>query len=193
MAKNNFYAVKKGNKTGLFTTWDECKTAVAGFSSPEYKGFVTKEEAEAYLNDEDIHFEQIKEDVNNGYVVAYTDGSFNEATNEKTVFSQDDYFVKENEEEGHSVTWVVPNCQKNDMEPIICELSEGGTSPVEEPHSGEEFGYVLSGSVHIHVGEALYKAKKGDSFYFTADKTHFISNAGKTTAKILWVVTPPSF
>lgn len=82
MAKNNFYAVKKGNKTGLFTTWDECKAAVAGFSSPEYKGFVTKEEAEAYLNDENIHLKQIKEDINNGYVVAYTDGSFNEKTNE---------------------------------------------------------------------------------------------------------------
>ena len=118
---------------------------------------------------------------------------FNEATNEKIVFSQDDYFVKESEDEGYSVTWVIPNCQKNDMEPIICELSEGGASPIEEPHSGEEFGYVLAGSVHIHVGEALYKAKKGDSFYFTADKTHFISNAGKSVAKILWVATPPSF
>ena len=118
---------------------------------------------------------------------------FNEATNEKIVFSADDYFVKESEDEGHSITWVIPNSQKNDMEPILLELEPGGTSPVDEPHSGEEFGYVLSGSVHIHVGEALYKAKKGESFYYTADKKHYISNPGKSAAKVLWVSTPPTF
>ncbi len=118
---------------------------------------------------------------------------FNEETNEKTVFSGEDYFVKESEEEGHSITWIVPNCQKNDMEPIICELYPGGRSPVDEPHSGEEFGYVLAGTVHVHVGEALYRARKGESFYFTADREHYISNPGKSRAKVLWVVSPPSF
>ena len=118
---------------------------------------------------------------------------FNEATNEKIVFSADDYFVSESADEGHSITWVIPNSQKNDMEPILLELEPDGRSHVDEPHSGEEFGYVLSGSVHIHVGEALYRAKKGESFYYTADKEHYISNPGKSTAKVLWVSTPPTF
>lgn len=82
MAKSKYYAVKKGKKTGLFETWDECKAAVEGFSGPEYKSFLTKEEAEAYLNDTNIYFERIKSDISDGYVVAYTDGSFCEDTNE---------------------------------------------------------------------------------------------------------------
>lgn len=118
---------------------------------------------------------------------------FNDATDEKVVFTPEDYFVKDSEEEGHSVTWVIPNCQKNDMEPILLDLLPGGTSPVDEPHSGEEFGYVLGGSIRVHVGEGVYKAKKGESFYFTADKVHYLENVGKTPAKVLWVATPPSF
>lgn len=50
MAKKKIYAVRKGHKTGLFYTWDECKKAVQGYSGAEYKGFLTKEEAEAFLN-----------------------------------------------------------------------------------------------------------------------------------------------
>lgn len=117
---------------------------------------------------------------------------FNEATNEKIVFSPADCFEKESEE-GHRVTWLIPNCQKNDMEPILLDLGVGGVSPYDEPHSGEEFGYVLAGSVKIHVGEAVYKAKKGESFYFTADKAHYIENSGRAPARVLWVATPPSF
>lgn len=50
MAKKKIYAVRKGSKTGLFYTWDECKQAVHGYSGAEYKSFLTKEEAEQFLN-----------------------------------------------------------------------------------------------------------------------------------------------
>lgn len=50
MAKKKIYAVRKGHNTGLFYTWDGCKKAVHGYSGAEYKGFLTKEEAEAFLN-----------------------------------------------------------------------------------------------------------------------------------------------
>lgn len=46
--KKKIYAVRKGNKTGLFYSWDECKKAVHGYSGAEYKGFLTKDEAEAF-------------------------------------------------------------------------------------------------------------------------------------------------
>ena len=118
---------------------------------------------------------------------------FNENIKEKIVFSIDDFFVKEDEESGHSINWIIANSQKNDMEPILLKLLPDGKSPIEEPHSGEEFGYVLSGRVRIVVGKKVYKAKKGESFYFSPDETHYIENAGKMEAEILWVVTPPNF
>lgn len=39
----------------------------------------------------------------------------------------------------------------------------------------------------------MYKVKKGESFYIKTNKTHYIENAGKTTARLLWVSTPRIF
>lgn len=118
---------------------------------------------------------------------------FNEIEDEKIVFSKDDVFVTENDDYKYILKWLIPNAQKNQMEPILLELELGGRSKEDYPHEGEEFGYVLSGSIYIHIGNEKYKAKKGESFYFKANANHYVENAGKTKAKILWVSTPPSF
>lgn len=72
-----YYAVRKGKKTGIFNTWDECKKNVDGFSGAQYKSFKTKEEALAYIGDGN----EVKIDNTNG-VIAYVDGSYNIATKE---------------------------------------------------------------------------------------------------------------
>ncbi|NLN03814.1 MAG: cupin domain-containing protein [Clostridiaceae bacterium] len=118
---------------------------------------------------------------------------FNEATEEKIVFTKKDYFETENLELGNKITWLVPNCQKNDMEPIVLTLEPGGKSSEEEPHNGEEFGIVLQGTVMLHIGDKAYKVKKGESFYFLPFSKHYIANNTTKSAKVLWVVTPPSF
>lgn len=118
---------------------------------------------------------------------------FNDTVDEKIVFSKEDVFVKENRERKHEVHWIVPDSQKNHMEPIILVLEEGGSSEADDPHDGEEFGYVLAGSIHIHLGSRKYRAKKDESFYFKANVVHHISNAGKSQARLIWVSTPPSF
>ena len=71
MAK--FYAVKKGKKTGIFSTWDECKEQVTGFKGAVYKSFKTLSEAEAFLEKNEKKIENIEE-VDGVY--AYIDGSF---------------------------------------------------------------------------------------------------------------------
>ena len=57
MAKK-FYAVKRGRKTGLFTVWAECAAQVKGFQGAVYKGFMTEEEARAWLGGADVRAEQ---------------------------------------------------------------------------------------------------------------------------------------
>jgi len=76
-----FYAVKRGFKTGIFESWDECKKATCKYSNPEFLRCSTKEEAEAYLKGLDYYNEMIKTDLANGYVVAFTDGSFDKQSN----------------------------------------------------------------------------------------------------------------
>ena len=99
----------------------------------------------------------------------------------------------ENEELKYQLMWLVPNAQKNEMEPIMITIEPGGRYIEEEPHEGEEFGYVLAGIIFLHLGEKTYKVKKGESFYYQARENHYISNAGKTPAKVIWISTPPSF
>ena len=116
---------------------------------------------------------------------------FNEAPDEQIVFGKQDYFVKEDTEYKNEIKWIIPNAQKNPIEPIYLTLQAGGSTCPDTPHEGEEFGYVLQGAVSIHLGNKTYKAKKGESFYYTADKTHFLSS--KNGATLIWVSSPPSF
>ena len=116
---------------------------------------------------------------------------FNEAPDEQIVFGKQDYFVKEDTEYKNEIKWIIPNAQKNTIEPIYLTVQAGGSTCPDTPHEGEEFGYVLQGAVSIHLGNKTYKAKKGESFYYTADKTHFLSS--KNGATLIWVSSPPSF
>lgn len=118
---------------------------------------------------------------------------FNENINEKIVFSKEDAFETENDDLKYTLKWIIPNAQKNTMEPILIELDIDGKTKEDTPHEGEEFGYVVNGSIYIYHGVQKYRVKKGESFYYKANSNHYISNAGKTRAKIIWVSTPPSF
>ncbi|MBQ8200296.1 MAG: cupin domain-containing protein [Clostridia bacterium] len=119
---------------------------------------------------------------------------FSEAKDEKTVFAPQDMFVKEDAEGLRgSITWLVPDAQKNAMEPILVELDEDGASYPLPPHEGEEFGYVLSGSIHLVMGEKKTRVRTGYSFCIHPRESHYIANAGKTKARVLWVSNPPTF
>ncbi len=118
---------------------------------------------------------------------------FNEIDNEKICFTKEDMFETEDEELKYTFKWLVPNSQKNEMEPVIVTLSPGGKYKEEKPHEGEEFGYILAGSIYLHIGDKKNKVRKGESFYFKPRANHYISNAGKTKAKVIWVSTPPTF
>lgn len=79
------------------------------------------------------------------------------------------------------------------MEPIRITLEKGGSTYPDNPHEGEEFGYVLSGSICLILGNRTIRVRKGESFYFTANTTHYIRASEKTGATLIWVSTPPSF
>lgn len=50
MAGKKVYAVRNGRKTGIFTTWAECKAQVEGFPGARFKGFMDANEATKWLN-----------------------------------------------------------------------------------------------------------------------------------------------
>lgn len=109
----------------------------------------------------------------------------------QVVFAGEDYFVKEDEKHKSVIEWIVPNAQKNNMEPIRVTIGEGGTTIPDNPHEGEEFGYVIKGRITVHIGKDTYKVKKGESFYLYPEQEHYISS--DRGAEIIWVSSPPSF
>lgn len=118
---------------------------------------------------------------------------FQDVTDDQVVFHEADYFEKKDSELKNTIEWIIPNAQKNMMEPIRLTLEPGGSTYPDVPHEGEEFGYVLSGSITIHLGQKTIKAKKGESFYFTPKTRHYITASKRTGAVLIWVSTPPSF
>lgn len=116
---------------------------------------------------------------------------FAEEPEEKIVFKGEDFFEKQTD--AFTLSWLVTNAQKNMMEPISVELNPHHCTEQDFPHEGEEFGFVLSGSIILHVGSKKYKCGKGESFYFTASKSHYVENASDKPAKFIWVSTPPTF
>lgn len=69
---SKFYAVKKGRQVGIFSSWGECEKQVKGYPGALYKSFVTKKEAEAYLDENSTTM------IDNDGLVAYVDGSYNQ-------------------------------------------------------------------------------------------------------------------
>ena len=116
---------------------------------------------------------------------------FQEDRDEQYLFRDADFFV--DVREGCTVHWIVPNTQKNKMEPILLELPSGGESFEVQPHSGEEFGYVLDGSVLLVCDGKRAVLRKGETFYLHGSTFHKLRNERKSTARVLWVSTPPLF
>ncbi len=119
---------------------------------------------------------------------------FSDDGNEKTVYTRADMFVKEDAESMHGrITWLVPTAQKNSMEPILVELGAGGRTEEITPHEGEEFGYVLSGTVTLLTGSTQQRLHAGESFCLHPKSTHCLRNDGKYAARFIWVSDPPLF
>ena len=74
-----YYAVRKGFKTGVFTTWDECQSYVHGFSNAEFKSFSSESEAREYLNNDVASYHEKSSKKGSTATlknIAYVDGSF---------------------------------------------------------------------------------------------------------------------
>ena len=61
-------------------------------------------------------------------------------------------------------------------------------------HFGQEFVYVLKGSLHINLAESSYVLQEGDSIYFESSTPHsFFNPSPSKKAEALWIDTPPTF
>lgn len=116
---------------------------------------------------------------------------FNEKVAEQIVFKQEDFFI--NKQDDYTVSYIIPNAQKNEMEPILIELNNDNHSMIIDPHDGQEFGYVIQGKISLIYGEKIIDLKKGETFYIKGGVSHYLKNNSNAASKVIWVSTPPLF
>ena len=73
---------------------------------------------------------------------------FSEDEDEQIVFSKDDFF--ENIQDDYKISYIIPNAQKNEMQPILIELKKGKNSMEFDPH----------GKITLMNGDEEYEVKK---------------------------------
>lgn len=116
---------------------------------------------------------------------------FREENDDRVVFRTEDFYV--DAKESHTIRWIVPNAQAHKMEPILLELPPGGRSFDMSPTPGEEFAYVLEGTVVLCSEDKRIPVKKGETFYMKCNTFHHLENDKRKTARVLWVSNPPLF
>ncbi|GHV39192.1 transcriptional regulator [Clostridia bacterium] len=164
---------------------------------------LTQEEVAARCNLSKGFISQIERDLTSPSIATLVDmlsclgtnlkDFFNDSDDKKVVFQKEDIFIVENEEHQNSISWLVPNAQKNGMEPILLELLPGGASSEYTPFLGEVFGYVILGTVTLLFNGAKNRVRKGESFYFKANAPFRLTNAAKQQARVVLVSSPPNF
>ncbi len=80
------------------------------------------------------------------------------------------------------------------MEPQLFSVQPGAGSEGAYDHIGEEFIFVLAGTLEIWLEELEhYLLTPGDCLYFPSTLPHRWRNPGSEETKLLWVNTPPTF
>jgi DNA-binding transcriptional MerR regulator/quercetin dioxygenase-like cupin family protein len=81
------------------------------------------------------------------------------------------------------------------LEPQLFVLAPGATSDGSYSHDGEEFMYLLSGSLTVWVGdEERYRlTRAGDALSFPSTLPHRWRNDASGETRVLWINTPPTF
>jgi len=80
------------------------------------------------------------------------------------------------------------------LEPLRVTIAPGESDPRDDhAHEGEEFAYVLSGTLVFSVDGVEHRLDAGDSIHYQSTVPHLVRNGGAQQAEVLWVLTPRLF
>jgi transcriptional regulator with XRE-family HTH domain len=78
------------------------------------------------------------------------------------------------------------------MEPFLIDIKPSSThNPILSSHEGEEFIFVLQGSVKINYGKETYVLRQGESIYYDSIVDHLVGALNGEPAQIVAVVYTP--
>ena len=77
------------------------------------------------------------------------------------------------------------------MEPFLLDFDPAAPPGPAITHEGQEFVYIVSGSVELFYDGQRYLLQQGDSAYVDSSRPHTFHGQGEAVAKMLAVVTSP--
>lgn len=95
--------------------------------------------------------------------------------------------------EGHIVEQLMPTGAGIMLQANMHTIQVGGTTGDVISHFGDEFGYVMSGTMIVRIDGEDLTLKAGDSFHFKSERPHTYANPGPDVVQMILVNTPPSF
>lgn len=73
-------------------------------------------------------------------------------------------------------------------DPFMVTVEPNDSIPESHSHDGQEFNYLVSGSIDFYIGEMSYTLCEGDSVYFNSAVPHAMKAHDGTPAKFLAIV-----
>ncbi len=104
-----------------------------------------------------------------------------------TVVKKDKGFVV-NRNPGYEFQHLAYTFKSKKAEPFLVKIDPSGNPPVMDEHEGQEFDYVISGSLLLYIGDICYELNEGDSAYFDSSIPHAHKNVGDTQAEFIALV-----
>ena len=77
------------------------------------------------------------------------------------------------------------------MEPFLINIQTATGKESLSSHEGEEFLFVLEGSIEVRYGAEKYILNQGDSIYYDSIVDHLVTSNNQSGAKILGIVYAP--
>ncbi|MCR5481332.1 MAG: cupin domain-containing protein [Clostridia bacterium] len=90
---------------------------------------------------------------------------------------------------------LAPTSRERLMDLVYITLKPGATYEDDDliSHDGEECGYVLSGTLTVHIENELIELSPGDSIYFNSKAPHRYENRSDEDCASIWGMTPVFF
>ena len=94
---------------------------------------------------------------------------------------------------GLSLQSLLPAARTKLLEANVHVIEPGGSSGGMIQHEGEEIGYVLEGTLELHVADRTYLLGAHNSFFFPSNLPHSYRNPDSAQTRVIWINTPPTF
>ncbi len=89
---------------------------------------------------------------------------------------------------GYEFMSLAPYKKNRYMEPFLVTLEPTDIEEERSTHDGQEFIYVLEGTMEVRLGDEIHLLEPGDAIYYDSTVPHLVKCHGKRTTKILAVL-----